>query len=198
MGMMGQFFKLGITLQAITPPETQSKAWQRSLLTILFSSLGGLGLGSLSLILSPSGVAQTVIPRSMESPMTLFRKVTLAPGFENDPFYLAGISGGTESAEAIAGRLETETGLCTGYVSSRPDYEMVLQDDFSYLHLNVRSVQDTVLIVAGPGGTWCSDDVYHQNPSIAGQWLPGLYKIWVGSAEMEQYSPYQLEITEIR
>ncbi|MGA0199410.1 MAG: hypothetical protein ACO3NK_09865 [Prochlorotrichaceae cyanobacterium] len=145
-----------------------------------------------------SGRAQEVLPRSGDSRMTLFRKVTLTPGFNPDPFQVSGISGGTTAAATIANRLETETGICWGYVSDLPDYEVVLTDDFNYLNLQVLSAQDTMLLVQGPGGTWCSDDVYGWNPSIAGQWLPGTYKVWVGSAQMDQYSPYDLDFSEVR
>ena len=118
-----------------------------------------------------SAVAQQVLPRSRDNLMTLFRKVTLTPGFDPDPFVLSGISGGTTVASTIADRLETETGICWGYVSEIPDYELVLTDEFTYLNLEVFSTQDTMLLVQGPGGTWCSDDVEGWNPSIAGQWL---------------------------
>jgi len=144
------------------------------------------------------GVAQEVLPRSENSPMSLFRTVTLTPGFDPDPFEISGISGGTVAAATIANRLETETGICGGYVSERPDYELVLTEDFSYLNLQVFSPQDTMLLIQGPGGTWCSDDVYDWNPSIAGQWLEGTYRVWVGSVERDQYIPYDLNFSEVR
>jgi hypothetical protein len=160
--------------------------------------LGSLAMWALGSIGPESALAQTVFPRSKDSLMTLFRKVTLTPGFDPDPFELSGISGGTIAAATIADRLETETGICWGYVSEIPDYELVLTDDFTYLNLEVFSAQDTMILVQGPGGTWCSDDIDGWNPSIAGQWLAGTYRVWVGSGTIEQYSPYDLSFSEVR
>ena len=160
--------------------------------------LGSLMAWGLEGVRPDSALAQQVLPRSKDSLITLFRKVTLNPGFDPDPFALSGISGGTAPAATIADRLETETGICWGYVSEIPDYELVLTEVFAYLNLQVFSAQDTMLLVQGPGGTWCSDDIDGWNPSIAGQWLGGTYKIWVGSAELNQYSPYDLNLSEVR
>ena len=65
-----------------------------------------------------------VMPRSAENTLTLFRSITLTPGFNPDPFLISGVSGGTIAASTIADRLETETGICWGYVSAQPDYEL--------------------------------------------------------------------------
>jgi len=54
------------------------------------------------------------------------------------------------------------------------------------------------LLVKGPGGTWCNDDVSDRNPIIAGEWLSGTYSIWVGSYEQNASFPYLLEITSDR
>jgi hypothetical protein len=144
-----------------------------------------------------SGTTPQVIKRSAEGVLTLFRSITLTPGFNPDPFQLSGISGGSVAAVTLADRLRTSTGICWGYVSSEPDYELVLTQGFSYLNLRVLSPGDTMLLVQGPGGTWCSDDAQGMNPSIAGQWLAGTYKIWVGSPQANQYTPYDLQLSEV-
>lgn len=178
------------------PPLKTLQYWGRSLL--VESLVGSLLLWGLGGISPDRSVAQEVLPRSGDSLMTLFSKVTLTPGFDPDPFELSGISGGTVAASTIADRLETETGICWGYVSETPDYELVLTEDFSYLNLQVFGPEDTMLLVRGPGGTWCSDDVYGWNPSIAGQWLEGTYQVWVGSAQQDHYIPYDLSLSEVR
>jgi hypothetical protein len=54
------------------------------------------------------------------------------------------------------------------------------------------------MIVVGPGGTWCNDDLDGKNPGIVGEWLPGIYNVWIGSYTKGQYLPYKLKITEVK
>jgi hypothetical protein len=62
--------------------------------------------------------------------------------------------------------------------------------------LQVRSSGDTILLVRGPGGVWCNDDLRDRNPVISGAWLPGTYEIWVGSYEKNAAFPYILNVLE--
>ena len=55
---------------------------------------------------------------------------------------------------------------------------------------------DTTLIVAGPDGVWCNDDSGSQNPAIAGEWLAGSYRIWVGNYQAGEVPRYELSITD--
>ncbi|MEB3274162.1 MAG: hypothetical protein VKJ85_10305 [Prochlorothrix sp.] len=144
---------------------------------------------------SPDEVSDDLLPPLPQR--GLFRPITLAPGFTPDPFYLSGISGGRLSAEAQAGRSETETGIYWGYVSEQPDHRLVLTTFFDYLNVGVASAGDTTLVIRGPGGTWCSDDASGQDPRIGGQWLPGTYEVWVGSADPDTYLVYDLQLTEV-
>ncbi|NJR59790.1 MAG: hypothetical protein HC769_13660 [Cyanobacteria bacterium CRU_2_1] len=132
------------------------------------------------------------------SPLTIFENVTLDPGFTPDPTTVRGISGGSLTAGDIAGRAETATGPCNGFVDEQPDHTIVLNEFFNYLSLQVQSPEDTTLVIRGPGGTWCNDDYADQNPGIAGQWLSGTYQIWIGSYEPETYHPYVIRISETR
>jgi hypothetical protein len=59
----------------------------------------------------------------------------------------------------------------------------------------VESPQDTTILISGPGGTWCNDDFEGKNPGIAGQWLAGTYKVWVGSYDKNNYHPYIIRIS---
>jgi hypothetical protein len=132
-------------------------------------------------------------------PNTLFENVTLDPAnFSPDPTTVRGISGGELGASEAAGRPETATGACTGFVDQQPDHTIVLSGVFNYLSLQVESPEDTTLIVRGPGGTWCNDDYTGKNPGIAGQWLSGTYEIWVGSYRQNEFSPYVIRMTTQR
>lgn len=156
--------------------------------------MAGLGCGLAVVGVGAIAPASAQIVRNQP----MFTDVTLAPRFIPDPTQVRGLSGGEYYAEQVAGRLKTETGSCVGFVNEKPDHEIRLTEFFQYLNMQVFSAGDTVLLVRGPGGTWCSDDRTAAGPSIAGQWLPGTYEIWVGSVDASEYTPYQLEFTEVR
>jgi hypothetical protein len=50
------------------------------------------------------------------------------------------------------------------------------------------------MVVKGPGGVWCNDDYQDKNAGISGQWLPGIYQVWVGNYN-KQKVPYTLKIS---
>lgn len=129
------------------------------------------------------------------SSTTMFENITLSPSFNPDPLTIRGLSGGPVLAKDTAGRQDTQTGTCMGYVDQEPDHTVVLTTFFDYLKLQVKSSEDTVLVIRGPGGSWCSDDAKDMNPSIEGQWLSGKYEIWVGSYKPNTYHPYIITIT---
>ena len=158
-------------------------------------------------------VAQTQLVRSQ----AIFENVTIAPEFAPDPMQIKGISGGCIPAgpleapshrnlsdgcaptdDHITGVAETQTGPCVGFVDQQPDHTLELTTFFDYLSLKVHSPGDTTLTITGPGGTWCSDDSQDKNPIVAGQWLPGIYQIWVGSYEKNQYYPYIITISQVK
>lgn len=145
-----------------------------------------------------AAIAPTSQAQIRTAPPPMFGNSAIAVQFNPDPFQLRGISGGEIAAEAVAGRLETETGPCLGYVGEQPDHRITLNSFFDYLSLEVISAGDTTLVVKGPGGTWCSDNLSRQNPAIAGQWMPGEYQIWVGSVNPTQYSTYDMLLSEVR
>jgi hypothetical protein len=152
---------------------------------------------SLSLVTLCCTPASHVIANAQEvSP--IFGDVTINQQFSPDPWILKGMSGGSESSNQIAGRSETATGPCTGFVDETPDHTLALTSKFDYLKLQVQSPQDTTIVIQGPGGTWCNDDLNGKNPGIVGEWLSGKYQIWVGSYEKGKYFPYTLQITEVK
>ena len=52
----------------------------------------------------------------------IFENVTLSPNFNPDPLTIRGLSGGPVSAETTAGRTNTSTGPCSGFVDQQPDH----------------------------------------------------------------------------
>lgn len=133
-----------------------------------------------------------------DPPMPMFENVNVGAGFKPDPRIIRGISGGTERARNIARLSETPNGPCVGFVARNPSHTLVLNSPFNYLRLQVKSPDDTTIVIAGPGGTWCNDDYDGKNAGIAGQWLPGTYNIWVGSYQKDKYTPYIIQITEVQ
>lgn len=151
------------------------------------------GLLMLVSVLGLASVGRTQVPL-----FPTFKGITVSPQFSPDPLVLRGISGGEVSADDVVDQTETPTGFCLGYVNQQPDHQLVLTEAFGYLSLLVQSAEDTLLVIRGPGGTWCNDDLVGKNPGIAGEWLPGTYEVWVGSYKQTEYHPYLIKITEVR
>jgi hypothetical protein len=126
----------------------------------------------------------------------MFEDLAIAPNFTPKAIELRGISGGSVETQKTSGRKVTETGGCIGFVDAAPDHKITLAKPFRYLKLQVKSSGDTVLLLRGPGGSWCSDDVSDRNPMISGDWLAGTYEVWVGSYEENSSFPYLLQVTE--
>ena len=130
------------------------------------------------------------------SVVQMFEDIAIAPSFSPKAIELRGISGGGVETQTTSGRKDTETGACIGFVDAAPDHKVTLTKPFSYLKLQVKSSGDTILLLRGPGGSWCSDDVSDRNPEISGDWLAGTYEVWVGSYEENASFPYLLKVTE--
>ena len=128
--------------------------------------------------------------------VSIFEDVVLTPNVMTNPTTLRGISGGPLTASRVAGRTDTATGICTGFVDRKPDHRIELTAFFDYLSLQVESPEDTVLVVRGPGGSWCNDDVLGFNPGLAGEWFSGMYDVWVGSYNEETYHPYVIRLSD--
>jgi hypothetical protein len=142
-------------------------------------------------VLHTQAIAQSANPAQAR---TIFENVTLTPSFTNTTLH--GISGGGNLSSDLIGRTETATGACTGFIDEQPDHTMQLTQPFNFLSLQVQSNADTTLVIRGPGGTWCNDDYTDKNPGIAGQWLSGVYQIWIGSYAENVYNPYVIRVTE--
>lgn len=153
---------------------------------------------SLTIVTLLVGSAINTAAYAQEAPPPIFGDIRIGGNFSPDPLVVRGMSGGSIRARRVAGRAETATGPCTGFVDEEPDHTLQLTSKFDYLKLEVDSPEDTTLIITGPGGSWCNDEFDGENPGIIGEWLPGTYKIWIGSYEKNRYLPYTLEITEAK
>ncbi len=135
-------------------------------------------------------------PDKKASVVKMFEDIAIAPNFTPKAIELRGISGGGVETQKTSGRKVTETGECIGFIDAAPDHKITLTKAFPYLKLQVKSSGDTVLLLRGPGGIWCSDDVSDRNPEISGDWQAGTYEVWVGSYEKNASFPYLLQVTE--
>lgn len=153
-------------------------------------------VGALALL--SCGASAIISPLALSQSLPIFENITLSPGFRPDPESLRGISGGEVAARTISERIDTSTGPCVGFVDRQPDHILTLTESFDYLSVEVESPEDTTLVISGPGGTWCNDDLQGKNPAIIGQWLAGNYRIWVGSYQRQKFHPYVVRLTETR
>jgi hypothetical protein len=122
-----------------------------------------------------------------------FETITLATGFLPDPQNLTGTSGGALQANPLG---ITGTGPCTGHIYQTPDHIMTLTTRFEFMRIDVVSVGDTTLVIRGPEGWWCNDDTIALNPRVSGPWIPGMYRIWVGSWNPGQAHSYTITFSE--
>jgi hypothetical protein len=120
-----------------------------------------------------------------------FESATITPGFLPDPHTLDGRSGGTIDVSTVSSG-------CSGWVTERPDHVVELRESFGFLRFYVASAEDTTLVVQTPSGALlCNDDAYGRQPAVeAAEWVPGTYRVWVGSYEQGVYD-YKLHLTEV-
>ncbi len=117
-----------------------------------------------------------------------YQSFRMAPGFTPDPQVGTGVSGGTRS-----------TADC-GYVdqADAPDHIVQLTQDFSFLRAAVEAQGDVTLLIEGPDGRFCSDDVNGLMPEISGFWPAGTYNVWIGDfvGNSAGSYPYSLYLSE--
>ncbi len=128
-----------------------------------------------------------------------FGQIVLESGFLPDPHIVPMTSGG----EVDVSRLNYGSD-CVGYAASEPDFRLQWSSGAEALYIYFEaesSLDDTVLIISGPDGTWyCNDDagletlnpmVYFLNPA------PGQYDIWVASFNIGEFHDGRLLISEL-
>lgn len=106
---------------------------------------------------------------------------SLAPGFQPDPLVSTGLSGGVRAVTCDT-RTTGEGTVVTTYVdtANAPDHVLHLARPFPFLRASVQATGDVTLLISGPDGIHCSDDVNGVMPEIAGAWPAGTYYIWIG------------------
>lgn len=156
-------------------------------------------LVAIAQILSGQTVSTPIFhqPALAQAPPNL-DNITIGPRFSPNPLEVRGQAGGTSPARDLVGLSETPTGPCAGFASTSPNHTLVLTSFFSSLSLQVQASEDTALAIKGPGGVWCNDDYQGHNPGVAGQWLPGTYRIWVTAHDRNRRPGYVLRIAERR
>jgi hypothetical protein len=118
-----------------------------------------------------------------------YQSFSLAPGFTSDQAIGTGLSGGSN--------FTTDCGYIDA--ADAPDHVITLTRPFSFLRVGVEAEGDVTLIVTGPDGRYCSDDVNGAMPEISGAWPAGTYEVWVGDWEGNNSSGtyhYQLSFSE--
>ncbi|MGB3494516.1 MAG: hypothetical protein WBA57_17440 [Elainellaceae cyanobacterium] len=114
-----------------------------------------------------------------------YQSFSLAPGFMPDPQVGTGYSGGDRQTPDC-GNVDT---------ADAPDHVVYLSNDFSFLRASVNSSEDVTLLIQGPGGRICSDDVNGLLPEISGSWSAGTYNVWIGDWD-GGYHRYQFSLSE--
>jgi hypothetical protein len=110
---------------------------------------------------------------------------------------MTGATGGTTSLPAVVSNSDRQNRKCFGFGDPTPDHTLILKQPFSSLTIRVNSGGgDTTLLISGPGGVRCADagesgkDVRLQE----GDWQPGTYQIWVGTATPNTSRDYRLTV----
>jgi hypothetical protein len=120
-----------------------------------------------------------------------FGQIELVAGFTPDPYVLNVTAGGTQ-------RLENCGFSATGFVTSRPDFDLYWRGSSAQITIAIESGADAILLVNAPDGSWhYSDDYRGTSPAIT-FFNPqeGLYDIWIGSYDGSRRNPARLVFTE--
>ena len=120
-----------------------------------------------------------------------FGQIDLSAGFQPDPYVRNVTAGGTQ-------RLENCGFDATGFVTSRPDFDLYWNGSSAQITIALESNADTILLVNAPDGTWhYSDDYRGSNPAVVfNNPQVGLYDIWIGSYDGSRRNPARLIVTE--
>jgi hypothetical protein len=120
-----------------------------------------------------------------------FGQIELYAGFQPDPYVRNVTAGGTQ-------RLENCGFNATGFVTSRPDFDLYWRGASSQLTIAIESAADAILLVNAPDGSWhYSDDYRGTSPAITfTNPQEGLYDIWIGSYDGSRRNPARLVFTE--
>lgn len=121
-----------------------------------------------------------------------FGTITLRAGFEPDPAQYSITAGGTIPLERCF------NGGYSGFVTTRPDFDLYWEGSSAQLTIAVQSNADAVLLVNAPDGQWYySDDYRGTDPALTfTNPQAGLYDIWIGTYDGSRRNPGRLIFTE--
>lgn len=108
-----------------------------------------------------------------------FGTITLASGFQPDPYLQHILAGGRIAASSVGEG-------CTGYVAEAPDFRVIYQGSGAPLGFSVTSEADTSLLINAPDGRWYCDDngAGGLDPSLVWGTPPtGQYDIYIGTVD---------------
>lgn len=174
----------------------------RFVLPLILTACGG---GAAVAEESTTPVTVTASPQALVigGSVSNFGETHLSTGFLPDPHQVALVSGASvESFVNIdeAGITPNNSGTCTGFATSAPDYIVHLDSPGALLRFFVNAPGDTTLVINdGAGNWWCSDDDGgNLNPLIEIASPPaGQYDVWVGSYEPGANIQAVLSVTEL-
>lgn len=119
----------------------------------------------------------------------LFGRLMVGPGFMTRA--VRGRNGGALGSEGIRGQ-----GICRGYFQGPPSHVVMVTQPQAFMRMYVMSAADSTLVVRRPDGqVLCNDDTYQLNPMVEGNFMPGLYQVWVGTYRENESRPYALTVT---
>lgn len=121
-----------------------------------------------------------------------FGQIELSAGFEPDPHVRRITAGGTIDLRRCFSSGES------GFVTTRPDFDLYWNGKSSQLTIAVEAGADAVLLVNAPNGEWYYNDDYRgTNPALTFyDPEPGLYDIWIGTYDGSRRNPGRLIFTE--
>jgi hypothetical protein len=123
----------------------------------------------------------------------VFGDIRLQAGFAPDPVAYSITAGGTTALERCF------SGNYTGFVTTRPDFDLYWEGASARLTIAAQSNADAILLVNAPDGKWYySDDYRGTDPAITFvNPQAGLYDIWIGSYDGSRRNPGRLIFTEL-
>ncbi|MEC7523741.1 MAG: hypothetical protein VYE22_27910 [Myxococcota bacterium] len=139
-----------------------------------------------------AGAPEEIVEPDLLSDEARLAELDLSPGFVPDPIVHTGeTAGGPVDLDAFDDR-------CDGWAAEDPDLVLDAARPFAELAILVASHADTTLMVVGPDGEpRCADDTDGPHPSVRQAFLPGRYRVWVGTREPETRTGFVLALSEL-
>ncbi len=116
---------------------------------------------------------------------------SVGPGSSPDPQTATGSAGGMTDASSLSGD-------CRGWIASSPNHVLTVTGAMPMLRVAANGGSaDITLVVQRPDGTYlCNDDSDGLNPMVEGAFVPGEYKIFIGSYDAQSAgSAYRVGIS---